>query len=152
MGRPFGPWIKPLRRAGVWARVAAPPVRRLGHNSMRLVPGALINDRGVLAGVGNALVDRLAEVDAVGEDLIDGALGPRLAAGDTGRADTLLRDLARSVQLARDGERRAGLGKAVEDPAHNRRVALDHHQPAVLDFVAATSAMPGPIGRRGSQR
>ena len=34
------------------------------------------------------------------------------------------------------GERRAGLGEAIEDPAHGRRLALDDHQPAVLDLVA----------------
>ena len=59
-------------------------------------------------------------------------LPPRGAVG----ALTPLRDLARRVQLARDRERRAGLGEAVEDAAHERRLALDHHQPAVLDLVA----------------
>jgi hypothetical protein len=36
---------------------------------MRLVPGALIDHRGVFAGVGDALVQRLAEVDPAASTL-----------------------------------------------------------------------------------
>jgi len=77
----------------------AATVRRLGHDGVRLVPGALVDDRDVLAWVRDPLVHRLAEVDPVGECLVNGALAPRLAAADTSRADTSLRDLARRVQL-----------------------------------------------------
>ena len=64
-----------------------------------------------------------------------------------------LRHLARGVQLACDGERRAGLGEAVEDPAHERRLALDHHQPAVLDLVAERrpAAHPHALLARGRE-
>ena len=64
-----------------------------------------------------------------------------------------LRDLARGVQLAGDRERRAGLGEAVEDPAHERRLALDHHQPAVLDLVAQRrpAAHPHALLARGRE-
>ena len=94
------------------SRRSAAAVRRLGDNRVGFVPGTLVDDRGVLAGVRYALVDRLAEVDAVGEHLIDGALAPRPAAAGTGGAGPPLRDLACSVQLSRDGECRAGLGEA----------------------------------------
>jgi hypothetical protein len=42
-------------------------VPRPSYLRMRLISGALIDDRGVLARIGDALVHRLAEVDAVGE-------------------------------------------------------------------------------------
>ena len=56
----FGPGLR--RHVGVRAR----PSQRA------FVPGPLVDDRGVFAGVGDALVHRLAEVDAVGEYIDDG--------------------------------------------------------------------------------
>jgi hypothetical protein len=50
--------LRPGRRAA--------PVRRLSHHGVRLIRGALIDDRCVLAGIGDA------EVDAVGEYIDDG--------------------------------------------------------------------------------
>jgi hypothetical protein len=111
-------------------------VRGLGHHGVRLVPGALVDDRGVLARIGDASVHRLAAVHPVGQHLVDGPLRPRPAAARAIGAHTSLRHLARGIQLPGDGERRAGLGEAVEDPAHHRRLALDHDQPAVADLIA----------------
>ena len=68
-------WIMlPSSHPAAAARGAA-SVRRLGHDSVRLLPCALVDDRGVLAGIGDALVHCLAEVDAVGE-YIDNGLPP----------------------------------------------------------------------------
>jgi hypothetical protein len=87
---------------------------------------------GVLAGIGDALVTRLAKVHVIRKYLVDGTLRPRLAAADTGGAGRPLRDLTRCVQLTGDAERRAGLGEAVEDPANQRRLALDYVADAAL--------------------
>jgi hypothetical protein len=76
IGRPFGSKSRPFRRAGAWARGgSAASVRRLGHHGVGLVPRALVNDRDVLAGIGDALVYGLANVDPVGE-YVDDALPP----------------------------------------------------------------------------
>ena len=47
---------------------------------MHLVPERLVDDRLVLAGIGRALVDGLADVDPVVEQLVEIALVDRLAA------------------------------------------------------------------------
>jgi hypothetical protein len=69
---------------------SAASVCRLGHDSVRLVPGALVDDRGVLARIGNALMDRFAEIDAVGEHFVDRTFGPRLATARPSGALTAL--------------------------------------------------------------
>jgi hypothetical protein len=80
IARPFGPWIKPFRECRhLRAGCSAAPVRWFGHHGVRFVPGALVDDLGVLAGIGDALVHRLAEVDPVCEHLVDRAFGPSLA-------------------------------------------------------------------------
>jgi hypothetical protein len=81
-------------------------------------------------------LQRLAEVHAVGEHLVDRAFGPSLAATFAVRASTPLRHLPTDIELPSDGERRARPGETIEDPAHECRLALDHHQPAVLNLVA----------------
>jgi hypothetical protein len=66
-------------------------VRRRGHGRVRLIPDALVDDRGVLAWIRDALVYRLAEIHPMGQHLVDGTLGPRLAAAGTGGATAPLR-------------------------------------------------------------
>jgi hypothetical protein len=65
----------------------------------------------MLAGVGDALVHRLAEVGPVGEYLVDGALASRLPAARPAGAQAPLGHLARRIQLPCHGERRSGLGE-----------------------------------------
>jgi len=119
----------------------------------RLVPGALVDDRGMLAGIGDASMQRLAQVNLVRQHLVDGRFGPRLAAPSPVSTLTPFRHLARSIQLAGDSERRAGPGEAVKDPADERSLALDHDQPAVLDFVAEgrPTAHPHALLARGRE-
>ncbi len=51
----------------------------LGEDGVHLVPDRAVDDRLMLAGVARALVHRLAEVNAVVQDLVDRALVDRLA-------------------------------------------------------------------------
>ena len=51
----------------------------LGEDRVDLVPGRAVDDRRVLAGMARPLVHRLAEVDAVVQDLVERALVDRLA-------------------------------------------------------------------------
>jgi hypothetical protein len=78
-------------------------VCRLGHDNVGFFPGTLIDGRSVLAGVGDTLVHGLAEIDPVGEHLVDRALGPRLATALTARALAPLRHLARAIEFPGDG-------------------------------------------------
>ena len=78
---PVGPKISPFSSAGVCARVpAGPGARALLQDGVHLVPELLVDDRLVLAGIGRALVHRLAEVDAVVQQLVEVALVDQLAA------------------------------------------------------------------------
>jgi hypothetical protein len=61
MGRPFGPKMRPEGGYLSSGRGAA-SVRRLGHHGVRLIPGPLVDDRGVLAGVGDAFTRAPREV------------------------------------------------------------------------------------------
>jgi hypothetical protein len=81
------------------------------------------------------------------------APGPRPPAARARGARPPLRDLARGVQLARHRQSRAGLDEAIEDPAHERRLALDDHQPAVLYLVAEgrPAAHPHALGAGGGE-
>ena len=80
MARPVGPKISPFSRAGVCARVRAARCRGLSlQDGVDLVPQGLADDRLVLAGIGGALVDGIADVDAVVEELVDEALVDQLA-------------------------------------------------------------------------
>ena len=70
MDLPVGPKIRPLSNAGVWARVcAAAPSRALTQDGMHAIPEGAIDDGLMLAGIGDALVHCLAEVDAVVQNL-----------------------------------------------------------------------------------
>ena len=90
---------------GLWRRVGA----RAWPRQPGFVEGALVDQPGALARVGHALAHQLAEVDAIGEHLVDRALGPLPAAARAIGAPALLRDLADRIQLTRDRERRAFL-------------------------------------------
>jgi hypothetical protein len=67
------------QRRRLRARAVGAKDRVLGKNGVDLVPGALIDDRCVLAGIALSFVHRLAEVGAVAEDLVDRPLVDRLA-------------------------------------------------------------------------
>ena len=70
-GRP-GAKISPLQqRRRLRAAAVAAGDGVLGHDGVHLVPGGAVDDRLVLAGIARALVHRLAEVDAVVQDLVD---------------------------------------------------------------------------------
>jgi hypothetical protein len=62
----------------------------------------------------DALVHGVAEIAAVGEHVVDRALGPRLAAPETVGALAPLCNLVRDVQLAGNGERGVGVGERVK--------------------------------------
>ena len=67
------------QRRRLRARAVGASDRVLGEDGVDLVPGRSIDDRLVLAGIARPLVHRLAEVDAVVQDLVDRALVDRLA-------------------------------------------------------------------------
>jgi hypothetical protein len=77
MALPVGPKISPFSSAGVCGRVRAARRRGLSRKDrLHLVPQR-VDDGLVLAGIGNALVHRLAEIDPVVEQLVEEALVDR---------------------------------------------------------------------------
>ena len=68
------------------------------RNAVRPVPQLLIDDGGVLAGIGHALVHCLPEIHPIGED-VDVALGPGPAAAQLVIRIPTLRALARRLSV-----------------------------------------------------
>ena len=122
---------------------------------MHLVPGRAIDDRLVLARMAVALVHRLAEVDAVAEDLVDRPLVDRLAR-------PMLAVLRRPA-ISWCGRRAAAPApasvaepepqEAGEDQPDQLGFLLVHHQLAVDDVVAERrdAAHPHPLPARGGE-
>src|SRR5512147_485454 len=69
----------PQQRRRLRAGAVGASDRVLGEDGVDLVPGSLIDDRLVLAGIARPFVHGLAEVHAIAEDLVEGALIEQLA-------------------------------------------------------------------------
>jgi hypothetical protein len=69
---PPGAKIRPRSSAGVCARHWFLRATVFGEDRLHLVPGRAIDDRLMLAGMARPLVHRIAEVDPVVQDLVDG--------------------------------------------------------------------------------
>ena len=109
----------------------------LGHDGVHLVPGGAVDDRLVLAGIARALVHRLAEVDAVVQDLVERALVDRLARPVLAvLRRPRLRRVAGAAQLLRQLRRRAEAQEPLEDQPDQFGLFLVDHQLAVDDVVA----------------
>ena len=108
-----------------------------GENGVDLVPGRAVDDRLVLARMRCSFVHRLAEVDAVIEELVDRALVDQLARplsavlGDPG-----FRGVTGATELMAQLRRRAEAQETAEDQPHQLSLAFVHHQLAVDDVIA----------------
>ena len=130
---PPGAKIRPRSNAGVCARV---PLARATVFSARMAwtlsQVAAIDDRLVLAGIARALVHRLAEVDAVVEDLVDRALVDRLARPMLAVLRRPgFRGVAGAPEFLRQLGRRADAQEPLEDQPDELGLRLVHHQLAV---------------------
>ena len=108
----------------------------------------------VLAGIGRPLVHRLAEVDAVVQDLVDRALVDRLARPVLAVLRRPgFRRVAGAAQLLRQLGRRADAQEALEDQPDELGFRLVDHQLAVDDVVAERrrAAHPHALAPRGGE-
>ena len=130
----------PQRRRRPGPRLVAPALRVRGQDLVHSIPGRTVDDRLVLARIALALVDRLAEVGAIAQDLVQRALverpplaeGARLCGPGLGAA-------ALGVQLPDQQEGRAEVEKAPEDQADQFGLGRVHHQLPVPHVVAETT-------------
>ena len=113
MAVPLSVKMMPLSRASEpTAVLGASRAGAFLQDGMDAVPELLGDDRLVLAGIGGALVDGLAEIDAVVDELVDEALVDALAA---------LVAHAFGLQRPRQRGGRAERDEALEDHAHGLR-------------------------------
>ena len=96
-------------------RAARARPRALAQDRLRLVPEGLADDRRVLAGIGDALVDGEADVHAVAQDLVETALVDDAAAV---AADVF------GPELSSERGRRADLQEPLEDHPDDRGLRL----------------------------
>ena len=144
----------PQQRRRLRARAVGASDRVLGEDGVDLVPGRSIDDRLVLAGIGRALVHRLAEVDAVVEDLVDRALVDRLARPVLAvLRRPRFRRVAGAAQLLRQLRRRADAQEPLEDQPDELGLLLVHDQLAVAHVVAERrrAAHPHALAARGGE-
>ena len=115
MARPW-PEQQPLeQRRRVGPSAAGSDPRALAQDAVNLVPEVLGDDRPMLAGIGNALVHGLADVDPVVQQLVEETLVDQLAAA---RPDAL------GSERPSESRRRADLQETLEDQAHGLRFAV----------------------------
>ncbi len=101
--------------------------RGLGEEQLHLVPELAVDDRRVLARIGDTFVHRLADIDPVAEQLVEEALvgGPTALGGDALGGEGL-------------GERggRADADEALEDHPHRRGLGRVDHELSLVDPIA----------------
>src|SRR6516165_2202542 len=123
-----------------------------GELCLNRIPERLIDDRLVFAGMGLAVVNDLAAIDAVPQYQVKGTARERLAADQATRSarPRLAFDAARFELLLQQSDR-AEFGIAARDRAHKLRLAVDDDKPVVLHPIPERwhASHPHPFLLRG---
>jgi hypothetical protein len=136
------------QRAELVAHVTAAASVVALEESLRFVPGVLVDAGGVFAGVLLALVPDLARVDGVGQQAVQRGLGEGLAAAlDVPFGQPELVRPPAAAQFLHDGQHGLVFEVQSEDGLHPDRLVLVDHQAGALavEVVAKHGRAAGPL-------